>query len=352
MNGELGNEVGLRGIGVEQQTADLAKRGQAQVAVAVLDQETLGDRIDAVDDGCGVDPVHDLVLVAAGGRGVSAGLGIHERRSEAALHGFGNRQDVVTAGFGIAGLAVVIGHAVAADAQFLEFGAVGVPLEHDALGPVVPEGCSDDDVLIDVEDAGAAAFRNGMQNAFALDLGEAGFGRLAVDVTVLLGKVDVGGVVVALMNRQAAGVGMVAAEAAAGRGPEALRKMRAIRAVIEHRRKDAGEQTAGEGRVVCRVQQAGREQLLHDRLLLGGGEAGAVQDAGLRVGDSVIGLHAEVVSLQLVDLVEDEAIGGIHQWGVLGDLDGSGIAGARRGLGRRGGLSIRRERCGEDSAEA
>src|SRR5882762_1080271 len=212
----FGEQVGLAQVGQvdvgQVDVAQIAQGREAGVAFGVRHEVAGGDGVDAVDDGSGANPVHDFVFVAQAGVGVGAGLGDDESRGKAASHRFGDAQDMVAAGLGVARSTVVVGDAVAADVEFVEFGAVSIPLEDDGLGPVMPDGSADDDVLVDQDRGvrdGPASHSFGIQSNYT-------FVFVKIDGAVLTGEFDVGGFVVGFVNGEAARIGVVAAEGAAG----------------------------------------------------------------------------------------------------------------------------------------
>src|SRR5262249_50243412 len=131
-------------------------RRQPQVSARVLDEEAIRPWINLGKNRCGAQPVHDLVLVAKRWRRMSRGLSDHEPRRQPTRHRLGQAGYVVPAGAGITGRSIVVVGSGAAEIQLRELRAVGVPLKHHHLRPVVPDGGSENDVLVDEDVAGGS----------------------------------------------------------------------------------------------------------------------------------------------------------------------------------------------------
>src|SRR5262249_22645633 len=125
------------------------------------------------------------------------------------------------------------------------------------------------------------------------DRGEAA-GGMSIDFAVLMGKVHVGRIVVGLVNRQSARIRMMSVEDAAGSGKKSLRKMRAGASLAQHRRKNAGFQSAGKGGAIVHVDQARGDEILQNLVLVAISESCPVLNAGVRVADCVKRLLAKL----------------------------------------------------------
>src|SRR5215468_7407428 len=185
---------------------------QAQVILAIQGEVAFRYGVDLSDDGRGAEPVDNLVLVARGRGGVRRGLRDHQLRGHAALHRFGDGEHVVAAGTRVARSAPCVVSSGSAEIEFGEFAAIGVPLEDHGLGPVVPHGRGEDEVLVD--EVGLLVL------ALALDNGEIMSAIATVGAAVEGCEIDIALVVVGFVDRQPAGVGVVAVEGAAGGGVE------------------------------------------------------------------------------------------------------------------------------------
>src|SRR5438552_12261011 len=60
----------------------MTQRRQAQAALGILGEVTPRNRVNLSDDGCGMQPVHDLVLIIRRRVGVGRGLRSEEHTSE------------------------------------------------------------------------------------------------------------------------------------------------------------------------------------------------------------------------------------------------------------------------------
>ena len=202
------------------------------------------------------------------------GLRDHEERRQAARHGLGNAHDVMAAGAGIARCAKIVVGTRTTKVQFGEFGAIGVPLEHHHLRPIVPDRRGQHRVLAYPDIAMVLCATGDRQPV----LGDA-----AVLAAVGVGEIDRALIVGGLMHRKPAGVRMVSAKIAAGRCLEGKGQRRAGRAVIENRRENTGLQAAGDGSRIGGVDQTLREEVGNDLVLDGVGDVSAMPDARVRI---------------------------------------------------------------------
>src|SRR5262249_34737704 len=124
----------------------------------------------------------------------------------------------MTTGAGIAGRAEIVVRAEAAEVQLRKLRAVGIPLKHHHLRPVVPDRGGQYDVLIDPDIA--------LRLCTARDR-EAMFAEAAVFAAVSVGKIDRTLVVEGLMDGESAWIGVVTAKIAARRRLEGQRHRRA-----------------------------------------------------------------------------------------------------------------------------
>src|SRR5579859_6170264 len=160
----------------------------------------------------------------------------------------------MSAGLGITRGAKIVGDAIAAQTELLELRSIAVPLEDHGLGPVMPNGSCDHQVLaqedigrLAAHQRGSIAHINSRQSSLAV----------TVDAPVSVGEIEVAHVVKRLVNRQPSWPGVVPAKKAAGRGEKGLRQLRAGAAVIHKRRKKSCPQTAWKSTVVACVHQTG-----------------------------------------------------------------------------------------------
>src|SRR5262249_3845994 len=111
-------------------------------------------------------------------------LSDNESRAQPATHGFGNSDDMVSAGCRVPGCAVVIRTAVSTEIELLEFGPVAVPLKHDRFGPVMPDWRTNNQVRVN-EKAARIGQRGGIVRE---DRQQSTHAEQAVDAEVLAQK--------------------------------------------------------------------------------------------------------------------------------------------------------------------
>src|ERR1035437_681987 len=180
--------------------SQLTQRGETQVASRIFVKISCDDRIDLSNDRARTQPVHDLIFVSASGSGVRARHSNDERGVQPALHLLGNSDDVVGPSARVAGVTEVVVHASTAQVEFDKFRAVGVPLEHDGLGPIVPERSADDDVLIDEDVKVAVNFAGLRPKIVTIDRGETALVGMAIDSPVFIGKMHIRDIIVGFVN--------------------------------------------------------------------------------------------------------------------------------------------------------
>jgi len=114
--------------------------------------------------------------------------------------------------------------------------------------------------------------------------------------------------------------------------------LRAIAAIGVERRKDAGQEAAGEAAVVFGIGEALGFESLDDRGLRGGVEPGAVADTSRRIVDRVLSRCPQLRTLHFADALIDMRLGATHQGGFAADFDRERVSCSHRCiLGGAGG---------------
>jgi hypothetical protein len=102
--------------------------------------------------------------------------------------------------------------------------------------------------------------------------------------------------------------------------------MRAFASFIEHWRKNSGQGPTRESRAIGRIDEASRYQLLKNVILFVRVHGSAVRDASTRIEKGIEGLIAQVCIFELLRLLKQEVVGGLHLRRFLGDGNRCGIA--------------------------
>ena len=193
----------------------------------------------------------------------------------------------------------------AAEVQFGEFGAVGVPLEHHHLRPVMPDWSSQNDVLIDPDVA--ILLR-------ALRDGQMLLAKAAILAAVGIGKIDRTLVVEGFMYCQATGIGVMSSEIAARRRLERQRQHRARRAIADYRRKNPCFQAAGDRRGIGGIDEILRSEAGDDLVLDRIRNVGAVPDAGVGIEKGIQRHGTKLRVINPLCVLLQQIHGGLHQW--------------------------------------
>src|SRR5262245_58557526 len=177
---------------------------------------------------------------------MSRGLCDDQPRRQPTRHRLGNADDVMPAGPRIAGCSVVIVGSCATEIQLRELGAIGVPLKHHHLRPVVPDGGRQDDVLVDEYVARGSRALSDRQPMVA---------ELAIFATERVRKIDRTLIVERFMDGKAAWIGMMASEITTRSGREAERQMRTLGTFERERREHASLESTGDRRSISGIDK-------------------------------------------------------------------------------------------------
>src|SRR5579871_3271322 len=87
---------------------------------------------------------------------------------------------------------------------------------------------------------------------------------------------------------------MMSAGYAARSGKEPLRQVRTSAAIVQHRWKDAGFESARNAGAIGRINQSGADQALHKGVFVRIGQTSTVMDASVRIADGIQGLFLQL----------------------------------------------------------
>src|SRR5258708_10776290 len=166
----------------------------------------------------------------------------------------------------------------------------------------MPHGSSDSYILAQEECAGRS-IRFVKIVIVASDNRKALRAGVPVDLTVAFSQILITHIVKRFVNRQTAGIGMVAAKKASRGREERLRQLGTCATVPEKRREHACIQTAWEGAVVAHIDQPSRDQRLQNGILVALFETRSMRHTSCRISDGIECYGPDAGIVNLVDVV-------------------------------------------------